>query len=52
MAWRWTRTAAAAVMMLAAASGASAQEAAFDFALVGDMPYTKGLPPARTALLD
>lgn len=35
------RATAAALMLMAAASGAAAQERAFDFALVGDMPYTK-----------
>ena len=39
MAWR--STAAAAVMLMAIASRSAAQEGAFDFALVGDMPYTK-----------
>lgn len=39
MAWRLAR-AVAAVFMLATAS-ASAQDGAFDFALIGDMPYTK-----------
>ena len=37
----WRRAVAAAVMLMAIASSASAQEGAFDFALVGDMPYTK-----------
>jgi hypothetical protein len=41
MAWPSMRAAAAALMMLAAASESAAQEGAFDFALVGDMPYTK-----------
>jgi hypothetical protein len=41
MAWRSMRAAAAAVMLTAIASGSAAQERAFDFALVGDMPYTK-----------
>jgi hypothetical protein len=36
-----TRAAAVALMLMAVASGAAAQERAFDFALVGDMPYTK-----------
>jgi hypothetical protein len=40
MAWRSMR-AAAAVMLMAIASESAAQERAFDFALVGDMPYTK-----------
>ena len=35
------RATAAALMLMAAASGAAAQERAFDFALIGDMPYTK-----------
>jgi hypothetical protein len=39
MAWR--SMAAAAVMLMAVASESAAQEGAFDFALVGDMPYTK-----------
>ncbi len=37
----FARTTAAAFMMMVAASDASAQERAFDFALIGDMPYTK-----------
>lgn len=41
MVWRSTRAAAAALMMLALAGGASAQDRAFDFALIGDMPYTR-----------
>ena len=36
-----TRAAAAALMLMAVASGAAAEGRAFDFALVGDMPYTK-----------
>jgi len=32
---------AAALMLVAIAGGAAAQERAFDFALIGDMPYTK-----------
>ena len=39
MAWR--SMTAAAVMLMAVASESAAQEGAFDFALVGDMPYTK-----------
>ena len=35
------RAIVAAVMLMAAVSGAGAQERAFDFALIGDMPYTK-----------
>jgi hypothetical protein len=41
MAWSSMRAAAAAFMLMAFASGSAAQERAFDFALVGDMPYTK-----------
>jgi hypothetical protein len=41
MAWPSMRAAAAAFMLMAFASGVAAQERAFDFALVGDMPYTK-----------
>ena len=37
----WVRAAAAAVLLMASASESAAQERAFDFALVGDMPYTK-----------
>jgi hypothetical protein len=36
-----TRAAAAALMLMAVVNGAAAQDRAFDFALVGDMPYTK-----------
>ena len=39
MAWR--SMAAAAGMLMAIASQSAAQDGAFDFALVGDMPYTK-----------
>ena len=35
------RVTAAALMLMVGASGAAAQERAFDFALIGDMPYTK-----------
>ena len=35
------RATAAAFVLMAIASGATAQQPAFDFALVGDMPYTK-----------
>jgi hypothetical protein len=35
------RAIAAAFVLFAAASSANAQERAFDFALIGDMPYTK-----------
>ena len=35
------RATAAALMLMAVAGGAVAQERAFDFALIGDMPYTK-----------
>ncbi len=35
------RATAAAFVLMAIASGATAQQSAFDFALVGDMPYTK-----------
>ena len=41
MAWRSMRAAAAAVMLMGIASQSAAQDGAFDFALVGDMPYTK-----------
>jgi hypothetical protein len=39
MAWRSTRALAAAFML--ATASASAQDGPFDFALIGDMPYTK-----------
>jgi hypothetical protein len=41
MAWRSMRATAAAVMLMAIASESAAQDGAFDFALVGDIPYTK-----------
>jgi hypothetical protein len=37
----FTRAAAAAFMLMALARVAGAQERAFDFVLIGDMPYTK-----------
>jgi hypothetical protein len=41
MVWGSMRAAAGTLMLLAIASESAAQEGAFDFALVGDMPYTK-----------
>jgi hypothetical protein len=35
------RATAAAAILMTVASGVTAQERGFDFALVGDMPYTK-----------
>jgi len=37
----FTRATAAGFMLMALASGAAARERAFDFALIGDMPYTR-----------
>ena len=37
----FTRVSTAAFMLMALANGAGAQQRAFDFALIGDMPYTR-----------
>lgn len=41
------RATAAALMLMAVASGAGAQERAFDFALIGDMPRRESIGVPR-----